>query len=70
MKVGEAIIKADVEETARAKYSLEYLKKMMKGLKVGEAVTLNLKTDFPMKMEFVGKDAELSFILAPRIDVE
>jgi len=70
MKVGDTITKAEVEETARAKYSLEYLKKMMKGLKIGETVVLNLKTDFPMKMEFVGEDAELSFILAPRIDVE
>lgn len=65
---GEIII--DVEENSRSKYSLEYLKKMMKGLKVSSRVKLKLKTDFPMKMEFLGENTELSFILAPRIDVE
>ncbi|MBR9681516.1 MAG: proliferating cell nuclear antigen (pcna) [Candidatus Altiarchaeota archaeon] len=70
MKEGDGILKIDVEENAKSKYSLEYLKKMMKGLKVGGNAKLMLKTDFPMKLEFKGEEAELSFILAPRIDVE
>jgi len=69
-KVSEGVVKAEVREESRAKYSLEYLKKMVKGVRVGDRVKIQLKTDFPLKMEFKGEDVELSFILAPRIDVE
>jgi DNA polymerase III sliding clamp (beta) subunit (PCNA family) len=56
--------------TCKSKYSLEYLQKMVKAAKMTEKATLNFGTDYPLKLEFKTPIAELSFILAPRVDSE
>lgn len=64
------IIKSDKEKVL-AKYSLEYLKKIVKGSKLADNVVLYFDDEYPLKAEYKIKDRlELSFILAPRISTE
>ncbi|MBT5740455.1 proliferating cell nuclear antigen (pcna) [Candidatus Woesearchaeota archaeon] len=57
------------EEKCKAKYSLEYLKKMIAGGKLTDTVSLQFNTDYPLKLEYKVTDRLLlSFILAPRVD--
>ena len=58
------------EEKINSRYSLEYLKKMIKGSKIAEKTKIMLGKDFPLKIEFKGENASLSLILAPRVAEE
>lgn len=68
MKEGENVkIKAD--EKAKAKYSVEYLKKMISGSKIADEVFIQFNNDYPLKLEYKTVDkVMLSFILAPRVE--
>ncbi len=58
-------------DKARAKYSIEYLKKMISGSKLSDEVTIRMNTDYPLKLEYKEVDKiALSFILAPRVENE
>ena len=57
-------------ENCRSKYSLEYLQKFMKGAKLCDKTTIHFSEDHPLKVDFKGKDFELNFVLAPRIENE
>ena len=62
-------IKADKTDKFKAKYSLEYLKKMITAGKLSEVVKLQFNSDYPLKLEYKVTDKLLmSFILAPRVD--
>jgi len=62
-------IKTDSDDKFKAKYSLEYLKKMISGGKLSDKATLFFNTDYPLKLEYKIVDkVMLSFILAPRVD--
>ncbi|MBS3119614.1 proliferating cell nuclear antigen (pcna) [Candidatus Woesearchaeota archaeon] len=55
--------------TIRAKYSVEYLKKMIQGSKVSESVKIQFNKDYPVKLDYHTIDkVMLSFILAPRVE--
>ena len=57
------------DEKIKAKYSLEYLRKMISGGKLTDNVSIYFNTDYPMKIEYKVTDRLLlSFILAPRVD--
>lgn len=59
----------NLEKEIQSKYSLEYLKKMVKASKLTNNTTINFDKDYPLKLEYNIKDKlSLSFILAPRID--
>lgn len=63
------IISTNSNEKFKAKYSLEYLKKMIAGGKLAENVSVHFNSDYPMKIEYKVTDKLLmSFILAPRVD--
>jgi len=65
---GETTVKTPSKETVRAKYSIEYLKKILKGSKLANKVTLQFNKDYPLKVDYLVKDKlSLSFILAPRV---
>lgn len=51
----------------KARYHLEYLKKMIKASKISDTVAIHFGQDYPMKLEFKGEKCQLSFILAPRV---
>jgi len=57
-------------ENCKAKYSLEYLQKFMKGAKLCEKSILQFANDHPLKAKFKTEHMELSFILAPRVETE
>ncbi|MFB6147992.1 MAG: hypothetical protein ABEJ66_03840, partial [Candidatus Nanohaloarchaea archaeon] len=56
---------------ADSMFSLDYLDSMVGAKKLSDTVTVKLGDDFPMRMEFTVPDkADLSFVLAPRIEEE
>jgi proliferating cell nuclear antigen len=57
------------EEGSKAKYSIEYLKKMIQGAKLSDTVRIRFSKDYPLRLDYTVKDkVELAFILAPRVD--
>ena len=59
----------DEQDPVKAKYSIEYLKKMMGGAKISDKVTLLFDKEYPLKLDFKEVDkVQLSFILAPRVE--
>lgn len=53
----------------KAKYSVEYLKKMIPSSKLSDKVTIQFNKDYPLKLNYTTVDrVVLSFILAPRVD--
>ena len=61
--------KIETKEKVRARYSIDYLKKMLKARKISDRVQLALNTNYPLKMTFSSGDLiTMSFILAPRVE--
>lgn len=52
----------------RSKYSLEYLMKFIKATKISNNVNLKFSDNYPLRMEFVGDQLGIAFILAPRVE--
>jgi proliferating cell nuclear antigen len=68
LKADESI-KVEASEKVSAKYSVEYLKKMIEGGKLADTVKVQFNKDYPLKLTYVTIDkVMLSFILAPRVD--
>ena len=64
-----AKIKVEGDEKVKAKYSIEYLKKMINGSKIADEVSVYFGKDYPLKLEYKDVDKVLlSFILAPRVE--
>lgn len=64
-------VSIDANETAtfQSRYSIEYLKKLIKGSKLADDVTIRFNNDYPLKIEFKAVDKVLlAFILAPRVE--
>ena len=57
-------------ENCKSKYSLEYLQKFMKGVKLCDKTFLFFANDHPMKMDIKTEHMEINFILAPRVETE
>lgn len=67
MPSNETVINSSVKD-AKSKYSLEYLKKIIKGSKLTNDVTIQFDKDYPLKIDYLIKDRlSLSFLLAPRV---
>lgn len=63
------LINAENPDPVKAKYSIEYLKKMAAGSKLTDTVNILFSSDYPLKLEFVAVDkVYLGFILAPRVE--
>ncbi len=61
----------DMKDAAptKAKYSIEYLKKMVGAGKIADTLVIRFNKDYPLKLEYKTVDkVSLSFILAPRVD--
>lgn len=63
-------VRIESPSTSKSKYSLEYLQKMMKATKITDTTCIYLSNDYPLRLEFKNQVAELSFILAPRVESE
>jgi len=57
-------------ENCKARYSLEYMQKFMKGAKLCEKTILQFANDHPLRLDFKGEHIDLVFILAPRVETE
>ncbi len=66
----DVLTKLNAKELVSSRYSIDYLKKMIKGSRINDKVKLMLGKDFPLKMSFEGKDASLNIVLAPRVSEE
>lgn len=54
---------------AKSMFSLDYLNKMIGAKSLSDTLNMKLGEDFPMRLEFtVPEKADLSFVLAPRIE--
>jgi len=62
-------IKIEAED-CKAKYSLEYLQKFMKGSKLVQKTNLQFAQDHPLRLDIRAENMEISFILAPRVENE
>jgi len=57
-------------ENCKARYSLEYLQKFLKGAKLCEKTVLNFAEDHPLKLDYRAPNLEISFVLAPRVETD
>lgn len=65
----ETKINSQNKAELKAKYSIEYLKKMIQAAKLSDNVSINFNQDYPLKLEYKVMDKVLlSFILAPRVE--
>lgn len=70
-KGNEALKELKADGEIRARYPLDYLKKMIKAAKIADSITLEWGQDYPMKLSFKSVDkVSLTFILAPRVSEE
>ncbi len=61
--------RVECSEKTRAKYSIEYLKKMMGGSKISDNVVIQFSKDYPLRLEYKAVNrVQLVFILAPRVE--
>jgi proliferating cell nuclear antigen len=62
---------SEANKTIKSKYSIDYIDKMLKGMRVADSITLQFSSDYPMKLDYTVVDKlQLSFILAPRVDTD
>lgn len=65
----EGLLKLKTDGKVKARYPLEYLKKMIKAAKLSKQAELKFGTDFPMRLDFKVLDKiSLGFVLAPRVE--
>jgi proliferating cell nuclear antigen PCNA len=70
-KGNDALLDLNVTGAVRARYPLDYLKKMVKASKLADDVNLRWSKDYPMRMDFSSVDkVSLGFVLAPRVSEE
>lgn len=65
----DTTIKTDMNAKIKAKYSIDYLKKMIAGSKIADEVSIKFNKDYPLRIDYATIDkVMLSFILAPRVE--
>jgi proliferating cell nuclear antigen PCNA len=68
----EPLLEIKASGSVKARYPLDYLKKMIKAAKLSDEVEIKYAQDYPMRLEFKTEDKKvsLSFVLAPRVSEE
>jgi proliferating cell nuclear antigen len=70
-KGNESLVSLDAKGVVKARYPLEYLKKMIKASKLANETRLRWSKDYPMRMDFMTVDkVSMGFVLAPRVSEE
>ncbi len=63
------LLKIEAKEPAKSKFSIDYLKKIMKGGKISPTARIELGNDYPVRITFTRVDeAQLAYVLAPRVE--
>ena len=65
-----ALSSVDAKEAVKARYPIEYLKKIMKAGKLAPKTSVKIGNDYPMRMDFSGDKVKMGFVLAPRVSEE
>ncbi|MEX0568292.1 MAG: hypothetical protein Q6363_003915 [Candidatus Njordarchaeota archaeon] len=64
----ETVMRSEIQNDARAIYSLDYLKKMDTPAKIADSVIIRFSSNMPMELSYlVGGGFELKYLLAPRV---
>jgi proliferating cell nuclear antigen len=68
----DLLAELNCKENVKSLFSLDYFANMVKSAASAEAITMNLGTDFPVKIEFniASENGEVHYLLAPRIESE
>jgi proliferating cell nuclear antigen len=66
----DLLISLEVSEKVRSLFPLDYFSNMVRSIPAGSVVTINLGSDFPVKLEFeiADKQGSVNYLLAPRIE--
>ncbi len=67
-KTSEEIIEMQVSKPAKATFPLQYLEDIVKACPDNAALTIHLKSNAPLKVEYEVESAKVVYYLAPRID--
>lgn len=67
-KGDDAILDFQVKSPAKAMFPLEYLNDLLKASDSTSIITLSLKTDAPLKVNYAIGEANVAYFLAPRIE--
>jgi len=63
------LIGLESKTSVSSKFSLEYLKKIVKGAKIADTAKIQLGADYPLKVTFRAVDnLQISYVLAPRVE--
>ncbi len=62
----------ECKENVKSLFSLDYFANMVKSAQSSQSITMNLGTDFPVKIEFsiANENGSVNYLLAPRIESE
>ncbi len=67
-KADDTKVTLTTPDECKAKYSIEYLKKIIKGGKLASRVKLQFGNDYPLRIDYLVQDKlNLGFVLAPRV---
>lgn len=64
----ENLIEKNVKEGSKVTFSIEYLKNLIAAIDADTIITLRLKTNSPMVLEYNIGDGKVKYYLAPRIE--
>lgn len=65
----DALLQIAAKDHVHSIYSVEYLKKMARAAALADTVTVQLSSDYPLRLDFRSLNRlQMSFILAPRIE--
>lgn len=65
---GVSVKKLDVSKDAAATFNLEFLENMVRSNPVGNALTLSLKSDQPLRVSYKIGEATVTYYLAPYVE--
>jgi proliferating cell nuclear antigen len=68
MNNADAVKKLEVTKPSQVTFNLEYLERMISAAPAGSNVSLSIKTEEPIKVEYKIGDASISYFLAPYME--
>jgi len=69
IKLAEAnVLSMNIKQKARAVFSLDHLNNILKSAEIPSVVSISLRQDAPLKVEYAIGDGRVLYYLAPRIE--
>jgi len=67
-KEGSFMKKVDTQKNAESTFNLEFLESMVKSCPIGSHISIDLKSNEPMKLNYTIGDASITYFLAPYME--